>query len=476
MRSLYRRLVLSHIAPLLVILPLVGVTLIYVLEREVLLPILSQGLRDQATILAATINTNQTILRDPFEAKDFLERYAPTISSQMMLISADGRLLAIANANRDTPIGQPLTLATLNRALTGEIVTQLTYSQNSQAEVAEVLVPINGNRGVIGVVRLTYPFATVVDRFELIRSTVGLTLLIGLILGGGLGWLIAWDIQRPLKRVTQAINSLAQGTRSEPVPETGPRELTLLAHTFNQLVERLRMLEDARQHLLSNLVHELGRPLGALRSAAQALLRGAINEPDLSTEFLSGMDHEVVRLQRLLDDLTRLHDQILGSLELNDKLIDVQAWLPTVLSPWRAAAEQKDIQWRTSLLASPIFVRGDPDRLAQAVGNLLSNAIKYTPASGSIAIDLTCADAQLTLRICDTGLGVSPDESEHIFEAFYRGSANPRFAQGMGLGLNITRTIIEAHQGSVHAEPNQTQGSCFVVRLPLEQVTPAHAV
>jgi signal transduction histidine kinase len=126
----------------------------------------------------------------------------------------------------------------------------------------------------MGIVRLSHQLTGVYERFVRIRYLIAGVLLAGLLLGGGMGWVLASNMERPLGRVTRALDRLIGGERFSPLPEQGPHEMQTLARSVNGLVERLRGLEQARRQLLANLVHELGRPLGALRSAIQALLVG----------------------------------------------------------------------------------------------------------------------------------------------------------------------------------------------------------
>jgi signal transduction histidine kinase len=183
--------------------------------------------------------------------------------------------------------------------------------------------------------------------------------------------------------------------------------------------------EENRRQLLANLVHELGRPLGALRSAIHALSGGADRDEELRRELLAGMDDELQRLQRLLDDLAELHERVLGSLELNRRPTALGEWLPQALIPWQKAAQEKGLRWQTDIPPDLPTVLVDPDRLGQALGNLLSNAVKYTPAGGAASTGAGVEDDAIWVRVEDTGPGIAPEDLELIFTPFYR-AARPR--------------------------------------------------
>jgi signal transduction histidine kinase len=278
---------------------------------------------------------------------------------------------------------------------------------------------------------------------------------------------LALNLERPLQDVTRAACQLSSGEQLAPLPERGPIEIQNLLHSMNVLVQRLLSLEQARRHLLSNLVHELGRPLGALRSATQALLGRSGEDTTLRRELLEGMSAEMDHLGRLLDDLAGLHDQVLGTLELNRQPTQLSEWLARTEPPWRESAQAKGLAWYASIAPDLPTLHVDPDRLAQVLGNLLSNAIKYTPKGGTVSLTAGVAGEEAWIRVADTGPGISPEEQARIFAPFYRSQPGRRFPQGMGLGLNIAYTLVAAHGGRLELESSPGHGSRFTIRLPL---------
>jgi signal transduction histidine kinase len=317
-------------------------------------------------------------------------------------------------------------------------------------------------------VRLTYQYETFFDEFVRFRFIIGIVLLMSLIVGIGFGSILAININSPIRQVTQAVYDLASGKRSERLPERGPQEIRQLQHAANHLVERLRNLEESRRKLLANLVHELGRPLGSLRAAIQALQRGAKDNPELLEEFLRGMEHEALLLQRVTEDLSHLHEQVLGPLEMDYRAMDLTDWLPMILRPWQASAQERRLRWVVEIPENLPTIRADGDRLAQAIGNLVSNAIKYTPTGGVVTVSAGVKDTELWIRVQDTGPGIPPDEMDKIFTPFYRGTQGKRFPQGMGLGLSIAHDLIAAHGGKIDVQSTPGLGSIFTIWLPLQ--------
>jgi signal transduction histidine kinase len=471
LNTLRNRLVLSHVLPLLVIIPILGVALVYMLETRELLPSLSKALLGDARLVAEVTRSQTKIWDNSAYAERLLDRVSPDLEARVMLIDPDGRLLASSDPKDDNRLNQTLSFQGLAAAQKGQKVSLSNYSQRLRGDIVDVLVPVHSVDGKeVGIVRTSYPYSSVSEEFVRLRYLIVAILLLSLLPAFLAGYLLAVTIGAPVQRVTQAVTEVANGKRSEKLPEQGPQEIRQLLRSVNILAERLESLEGSRKQLLANLVHELGRPLGALRAAIQTLQRGAKENPLLLDEFLTGMDGEAARLQRLLDDLRQLHDQVLGSMELRYQRISLSHWLPEILLPWQQAAKEKHLQWKTDIPANLPPVEADPLRLAQIIGNLVSNAIKFTPAQGAICISVGIEAEQACFQIKDSGVGIPGEEQSKIFTPFYRGSSSSRFPQGMGLGLRIAQDLVQAHGGRITVESNPGSGSTFAFQIPLKSV------
>jgi two-component system sensor histidine kinase BaeS len=470
-RTLRSRFILSHILPLLITVPLIGIALIYLLEVRVLLPALTNELIRQAQLIVELSRDRTGIWVDPAQAAVFVTRVHAPLDARLMLLNRSGVLLASSDQQDVSSLGQVLNHSDLNQVLAGNTLTHEDYSASLQSEIADAFVPVTQADGaVIGVVRLSYQLTSVYARFAQLRWLIGGVLLAAVLLGAGLGYLLAVNLARPIRQMTQAVNQLASAQQPTPLPEPAPVEIGILAHSVNVLTERLRNLEAARRQLLANMVHELGRPLGALQSATQALQSGADEDLALRRELLTGMDDEIRRLCRLLDELAAHYDQILGPFELRRQSIHLADWLLPVLASWREAAQRKGLHWQVSLPTDDLSLNVDPDRLAQAIENLVSNAIKYTPAGGSISIAAEAERAGVSIHVQDTGSGIAPIDQARIFEPFFRGQAMRRFPQGMGLGLTIAQDVVTAHGGHIDFTSAVGQGTRFTIWLPLDAI------
>lgn len=463
--SLRNRLILSHILPALLIIPLMGAAMVYVLETRLLLPVVYKDLAADAALIAEITRNQPVFWQNRAAASALVNGVTPYLSGRVSLVTLDGQLLASSDQTVGTSANQVVELPDLTGIAQGETI------RLQNGTLAEVFTPVFDLKGEpIGIIRMTTQVVTVSEEVYQLRYLLETILLLGVLAGVGMGSYLAFQINRPIQQVTGSIQGLAQGDWQAHVEEQGPEEMRKLAATVNGLVDQLNSLENARRQLLANLVHELGRPLGAIRSAIQALLHGADKDTQLSQDLLTGMDEETIRLQRLLEDLAGLHDQVLGRLELTRSPVQINDWLVSTLSPWEAAARHKGLDWTLEIAPNLPVVTIDPDRMAQAIGNILSNAVKFTPAGGQVSTTAKIDDGILSVQVADTGPGIPLEEQGKIFQPFYRVRQGHRIVEGMGLGLSIARDIVTAHGGEIELESTpggRSAGSQFHIKIPV---------
>jgi signal transduction histidine kinase len=291
------------------------------------------------------------------------------------------------------------------------------------------------------------------------------------VLGGGaiallVGLALASSISGPLARLTHLVSQLDLGKSPEPLPEKGPEEVEVLASTINHLWDRLQRLELDRRRLLAGIVHEINRPLGAVKVAAQTIVTSADRES--AVQLASGIDDQVDRLQRQLDDLALLALIDLHQMVLERETVEFTDIVRAQCRQFAELAKQKNIQLECTLPQEPLFVNADARRLHQVVGNLLHNAYKFTVDGGSVSVSVHVDSdygEDVVLRIRDSGPGIDPSEQARIFDFFYR-SPQQRVQKGIGLGLAISRQVADSHGGSLTVESRPGHGATFILRLP----------
>jgi len=462
-------MIFSHILPILIIVPLMYIAMVYLLETQLFIPKLTEDLRGNARIITEISRTETFAPGNHRGIAYAMQQMQFDPNMRVIYMQPDGTMIYTNDPSYSNQMLEQLDVPALARLQSGDEVVITNYSFIERREdFIQVLQPISGaGSDVAGILWVSYYDSMLNNLFKDLRL-LSLVVMFGfLLLGSLLGSILALSISKPLTQATQTIQQLAHGEGNLKLEEKGPKEVRDLAKAVNFLVERMLTLEQARRQLLANLVHELGRPLGALRSGIQALSQGAGNDPSLMKDLTSGMDEETARLQKVLDELAHLHDQVLGSLELNLEQTKLAEWLPKVLIPWQEMAIQKRINWETNIPSNLPQINIDHMRMSQVIGNLASNAVKYTPPGRKVNVNVGKTDQQIWIKVSDTGLGIPKQEQEKIFSPFFRGDQGRRIKQGMGLGLSIAHDLTVAHGGHLELESTPGIGSSFTVWLPL---------
>jgi two-component system sensor histidine kinase BaeS len=443
-----------------------GLVLIFSLERLVFIPRYRVEIEADVDLITQIINQNPLILESPRNSQAFIDKFANDKPWRLMLLDVSGTILASNDVSGENRVGTRIENPALTQVLEEQEIILTDYSRSLSSEVIDIWRLIKKGTGQpIGIARISQPLESIADELMQLRSVVSFTLLASLAAGTLIGLGLAISLERPIQRITASFRSMAWDVKPSPLEIQGPKELQLLAEAFNHLVDRIHEIEAQQKKLLANLVHELGRPIGALRSSIQALNQGAVEDVVLREELFSGMDFQTRSLERLLNDLTNLYDTAAGKFELKRERVNLSVWLHETLAPWKTYAEEKDIRFNVESEVLPsLWI--DPLRLDQALGNLVSNAIKFTPKHGQIRILAQVDKEQVLIHVEDSGPGLSDEDRHQLFTPFYRGKQRTRFPQGMGLGLSIARDIVISHGGTLEASDVPDGGSRFTIRLP----------
>ncbi len=466
--SLRARLAASHILPVLVLVPLLGLLLLYSAEQLLSHNLLRQ-LAFQARILRHELEQTPGVLDSPLAAERFLAGVADLTEARVVVISQSGEILASSRPGDASLVGTVFSDPAVAQALQG--IEQEGVGQGFTAEVAYVALPLHEGESRRGVLRLSIE----TDRWRqqsdhlrwIILGSVGLTAVIGL----GLGLGLATTITRPLRLLNQSTQAIAGGNFEMRVPVRSSDEISRLASSFNQMAARLEEAEHSRGRQLAAISHELTRPLAGMRAAVETLQDGACTDPETSQALLEGIEEELARLQRLVATLQQVHRRALRPLQLQCARVALERIIRASVASFEPLAGQNCITLSADLQAGLPEIWADEDRLIQVVTNLLDNAFKFTPGGGHILVRAGLSQDRQTvwISVADSGVGITPDELPHLFEEFYTGRASrPPEKRGMGLGLAICREIVSAHGGHIEVDSQPGQGACFRFELPVD--------
>lgn len=273
-------------------------------------------------------------------------------------------------------------------------------------------------------------------------------------------------IVTPLQGMIAGSEGIAGGDYHQRVPVAGQDELGVLALAFNQMAEALEQTDRRRLELIGNVAHELRTPLSSIRGTLEGLVDGVL-PPDPAT-FL-GIQHEVARLQRLVQDLEELSRAEAGQILLDRRTVRAVELVSAAVGRLQSQFADKGVALGVDVLANLPAAWADPGRITQVLLNLLGNALQYTPSGGQVVVRAWQEDQSLLIAVQDSGIGIDPEHLPHIFERFYRvDKSRSRAGGGSGIGLTISRHLVEAHGGRFWAtSPGVGQGCTFTFSLPL---------
>ncbi len=256
----------------------------------------------------------------------------------------------------------------------------------------------------------------------------------------------------------------------QPFSQEERQVITNFAYQISIAADNARLLASQQEALqvkdqfLSIVSHELRTPLTTIKGYAQMLRRKLEGDPQ-SERFADNIDAQVGRLSRLVDDLLDVTRFARGQFELMPEFMDIRPVLEEVVARFRLVAPQHKIQ--LYLDRGTFEGNWDHDRLEQVLNNLVGNAIKYSPEGGTVTISTRHENGNLVVTIRDQGVGIPQEDQAQLFERFYRGSAEGQEVKGLGLGLYVTRRIVEAHGGTIAVRSKPGEGSEFSFTLPL---------
>lgn len=235
-------------------------------------------------------------------------------------------------------------------------------------------------------------------------------------------------------------------------------------------ITQQRVVEEARHQFVAKATHELRAPLTNIRLYLETALDEGENDATVRSQCLNVINQETNRLDRMVGDMLSVAEIESGSMRIENDDVRFEALLESVKADYEAQAREKQLDLQFKFPPKLPTLQGDRDKLALAVHNLVGNAVKYTPEGGRITVSVEAAAGYLTLEVADTGIGISEQDCQRIFDEFYR-AKDKRIAgiTGSGLGLALAREIARLHGGDITVESELEKGTTFSLRLPARE-------
>jgi signal transduction histidine kinase len=282
--------------------------------------------------------------------------------------------------------------------------------------------------------------------------------LVALVAGIGL----SWRLTRPLRELTVGVNTLSTGELGQQVLVAGAEEMRVLAQAFNTMSRRLADLEQARQHMSSDIAHELRSPVSVLRGHLEAMMDGVY---PLDSAHVAVAYDQTLHLARLVEDLRLLTQAEAGRLSLNRQVLQPGVLVEQAVARFEPLVQDAEFNFSHTVAPNLSEIWVDSGRMQQVFDNLLTNALRHTTPGGEIAIDVVEVDDMVRYVVSNTG-SIASEQLAHIFERFWRADeARRRDVGGSGLGMAITQQLVLLHGGRIWVESTDGQ-ACFMIELP----------
>lgn len=289
-----------------------------------------------------------------------------------------------------------------------------------------------------------------------------------------LGATLCRAVLGPLKELRTAAESIAEGNLNFEVLACEDKELNDLCTSFDQIRQRLKVnaeqelkIEKERNMLIANLSHDMRTPITTIKGYLEGIRDGVADSPEKTQKYLDTIYSKALILERLVDNMTQYSELELGRMQYAFEFVDLTEYLMDLEEDYKQSLEDAGFRLEGMLLDMPLMVVADRAKLKRVLDNLLSNAIKYNKEGGIVRVTTETDGKGVVLSISDTGIGIKESDVSKVFDGFYRGDASRSNIKGNGLGLSISKQIIESHRGKIWIKSEENVGTQVFIYLPL---------
>ncbi|AIG25184.1 alkaline phosphatase synthesis sensor protein PhoR [Brevibacillus laterosporus LMG 15441] len=286
---------------------------------------------------------------------------------------------------------------------------------------------------------------------------------------GLLGWIVIYyltkKLSEPVKEVADAAKQIVTGHYDiELKKDIKEKEIYELIHSFKDMADRLRQLELMRTELLAGVTHELKTPVTSISGLLQAVKDDVVTG-EVAKEFLEICSKEIVRLQKMVEDLLDFNSFAVGDIKVNKQPQNMNHLVQEITHQWLIGQDENTLVLQTNISEQEVWIDTDPLRIQQILYNLLNNAKQATGLNAMIQVTLLQQDDVLQICVQDNGVGIPETEKEYIFERFYRGEEKKHKVRGLGLGLPFSKMMAKALGGDLELIESVQEKTIFTLSL-----------
>lgn len=423
---------------------------------------------------------NHLLSNNYFNTEKADEQSRAVINAELEMISNlyEGRVMVINSGLKvvkDTygiSEGKTIISEEVIRCLGGESMSHYDR-EHGYIEMTTPIVgsnPEDGTSAIVGVMLTSISNESIVGTMEVLSRKAMILeylMLVGIV---AVAIILSRVLVRPFNRVTDAINEVKAGYSDETISVPDYVETVHIVDAFNQMLRRMKALDDSRQEFVANVSHELKTPMTSIKVLADSLLAQEDAPAELYREFMEDIVSEIDRENQIITDLLALVKMDKKVQELNIVSLNINDLTELILKRLRPIARKKDVEVVFESMR-PVVAEVDEVKLTLIMTNLVENAIKYNKEHGWVKVELDADHQYFTFRVSDSGIGIPEDSLPHIYERFFRvDKSHSREIGGTGLGLAITKNAVLMHRGSITVTSVEGEGTSFTVKIPLTYI------
>ncbi len=433
------------------------------------------------TVRTTDVQNQCKIISNQIVASDYLvSNKSDAISGELSLISTlyDGRIMII---DQDLRVVTDTYNMEASKTMIVEEVIRCFKTGTSVHVVSgrfiEIAVPIQrvideaaGTTETLGVILVSASLDAITDNREVLFDSVSLILTITLIIMILLAAILSLLFVLPFNRLTKRINAVTAEHMEDEIHEKSYTETEQIADAFNQLMGRIKLLDDSRQEFVSNVSHELKTPLTSMKVLADSLIQMPDAPVEFYREFMEDISAEIDRENAIIADLLTMVKLDKTQAEMNIQAHNINELLELILKRLRPIAAKQNVEMVFESFRE-VTAEVDEVKLTLALTNFVENAIKYNKENGWVHVSLDADHKYFFVKVTDSGCGIPEEAQEHIFERFYRvDKSHSREIGGTGLGLAIAKNVVLMHKGIIEISSVIDEGTTITVRIPLNYI------
>ncbi len=358
----------------------------------------------------------------------------------------------------------------LKKLMEGKEVANTTDYKHD--DYMQLMIPVsfksNRSETILGALIVDTSLSDIHQTQGEIRSQRVLLSMIFMIMGISIAFVLSTFFTRDFRKVDKNLKYISMGHEDELIEEVGFSEMKETVQLFNDILQKVQVLEDSRQEFVSNVSHELKTPMTSMKVLADSLLAQEGMPEEVYRDFLSDIVEEIDRENKIIQDLLSLVKMDKKAAKVEIQPTNINELLEVTLKRLRPLANLRNIEITFESFRE-VTADVDQVKLSLAFTNLIENAIKYNKDDGWVRVSLNADHKFFIVKVSDSGVGIPEDCQEQVYERFYRvDKARSRKTGGTGLGLAITRNAILIHKGSIKMFSKEGEGTTFTVRIPLK--------